>query len=80
MEVRATAQGYYEQKIRPEGAEFTIKSEKDFSKIWMEKIEDDARPSKSAKSKKSEKPSPREVHDEALDKTLDDVNAKGDVI
>lgn len=36
IKVIATRMGYYDHKRRKEGSVFTIKSEKDFSKNWME--------------------------------------------
>ncbi len=38
MKVRATRLGYYNNKRQREGAEFFLKSDKDFSKTWMEKL------------------------------------------
>lgn len=48
MRVRATALGFYGNQRRRIGDEFTIRSEKDFSEKWMEKIEARA-PRKEAK-------------------------------
>lgn len=39
MQVRATAQGYYNLILREPGDEFTIKSPKDFSGVWMVDID-----------------------------------------
>lgn len=50
MEVKAIQAGYYEMKIRPEGAVFTIKSEKDFSSKWMVRL--DGKPVKDQKADK----------------------------
>lgn len=50
MEVKAIQAGYYEMKIRPEGSVFTIKSEKDFSHKWMERL--DGKPVKEQKAEK----------------------------
>jgi hypothetical protein len=47
MKVRATQMGYYDLKRRREGDVFEIKTEKEFSSKWMEKLD-----SKSARSRK----------------------------
>ena len=39
MRVKAKALGYYDNKRKREGEEFTLRSEKDFSEIWMEKCD-----------------------------------------
>lgn len=76
MEVRATAQGYYDLKIRNEGDAFTIRSEKEFSSVWMEKIDGQARAGKPA-AKSTKKAGPKEFHNEAMEKAIDQ---KADVI
>ena len=47
MKVRATQMGYYDLKRRREGDVFEIKTEKEFSKKWMEKLD-----SKSSRSRR----------------------------
>lgn len=76
MEVRATAQGYYDLKIRPEGAEFTIKSEKEFSHVWMEKIGSESKPAAKPSVRRE---SPSEKHSRAMEKSADK-DSKADVI
>lgn len=51
MKVIATKTGYYDHGRKKEGVVFNIKSEKDFSKAWMEKV--DAEVPQDTKSKKS---------------------------
>jgi len=51
MQVKATKMGYYNHKRVREGAEFTIKSEKEFSKNWMEKLDEDEAPVPAKKGK-----------------------------
>ena len=38
IKVRATERGYFGDKIRNDGDEFSIDNEKEFSKRWMEKV------------------------------------------
>ncbi len=42
MKVIATKTGYYDHGRKKEGAVFNIKSEKDFSALWMEKFTEEA--------------------------------------
>lgn len=42
MQVRATKLGYYDLKRKKEGEVFVIKSEKHFSKEWMEPVDGQA--------------------------------------
>ena len=50
IKVRAIEQGYFGDKIRKEGEEFTIDNEKQFSEFWMEKV--------GGKKKAASKPEP----------------------
>ncbi len=40
MKVKAIRLGYYDNARRKEGNIFHIKSEEEFSKVWMEKVSD----------------------------------------
>lgn len=51
MQVRATKLGYYNLKRKKEGEVFSIKSEKEFSKSWMEPVDGHA-PKLKAKEQK----------------------------
>jgi hypothetical protein len=42
MKVRAKRQGSYDHKRRRPGVVFDIKSEQEFSVLWMEKVENEA--------------------------------------
>lgn len=53
MKVIATKIGYYKHGRRKEGSVFKIEAEKDFSKAWMEKYDEEA-PQKPGRSKKSD--------------------------
>jgi len=65
MEVKATAKGYYNLRLQEEGSVFDIKSEKDFSASWMEKVEDE-------RPVKSKKPALKESQpNHALEKAID---------
>ena len=44
IKVRAIERGYFGDKIREEGDEFTIDNEKQFSERWMEKAKKKATP------------------------------------
>lgn len=52
MRVKATRIGYYGNKRQKEGEQFVLKSEKDFSKTWMEKVTG----GKASKAAEAEKP------------------------
>lgn len=52
MKVRAIKLGYYDHKRRREGAVFNLFDKKDFSKSWMESLEEVEAPAK-AKGKVS---------------------------
>jgi hypothetical protein len=56
MEVIATKLGYYDLKRRKEGATFVLKSEKHFSKEWMEPVDGQA-----PKKKQEQKQKPKVV-------------------
>lgn len=78
MEVRATAQGYYDLKIRNEGDVFTIKSKEDFSDLWMDKVEHESKPQAKLLTRKSP---PSEVHAKVMEKSMDGAkDSKGSVI
>lgn len=44
MLVKAIRMGFYDMRRRKEGQVFHIKSEKEFSKVWMKKIDTDKAP------------------------------------
>lgn len=52
MEVRATQPGYFNLRYQKEGAVFAIKSDKEFSDRWMEKVQAGEKPPKPSKSSK----------------------------
>lgn len=60
MRVRATRLGVYGVKRMKEGEEFTIQSEKEFSKEWMEKLPEKRRG-------RAAEPPPEEVETEGED-------------
>ena len=41
IKVKAIRLGYYKHRRRKEGSLFVIKDEKEFSKVWMKKVDDD---------------------------------------
>lgn len=51
MKVRAISLGYYGERRRYPGEVFEIKTEKEFSRNWMEKVSEDT-PVKEAKPEK----------------------------
>lgn len=58
MQVKAIKMGYYNHKRVREGAEFTIKNEKEFSDKWMEKLDEDEAPVPAKKGKAKAKAEP----------------------
>lgn len=63
MKVRAKLKGYYNHRRIKEGMEFELLNEKDYSSIWMEKIEEPV----SRKEPEVEKPKKRhEVEREVI--------------
>lgn len=62
MHVRATKLGYYDLKRRREGDEFVLKSEKAFSKKWMEPV-DGQMPKQKSKEQKTKNKVVEEVSD-----------------
>lgn len=57
IQVKAMKMGYYDIKRMKEGAIFNIRSEKEFSSNWMQKIDDSQKSSKIAATKASSKKS-----------------------
>lgn len=55
MKVRATRLGYYDLRRRKIGEVFDIKSEKQFSENWMEKVESKGGKSESKEPKETKK-------------------------
>ncbi len=61
MLVRAKRLGFYDNKRRKPGQEFHINSEKEFSKVWMERLEGAEVKEAPRVVKAQDKPAPKEL-------------------
>lgn len=69
MKVKAKKLGYYGNKRRREDQVFHIKSEKDFSEVWMKKLDSE---SSSPAKKKKKAPSKAKASEEKAEVDLNE--------